>query len=64
MKARSWRLAAVLGATLALAVGAAAAIPKAGKAAPAWSGKTVAGKAISSAQLKNKVVLINFYSYT
>jgi hypothetical protein len=34
-----------------------------GKTAPAWSGKTVAGQAISSAQFKGKVVLMNFFSY-
>lgn len=34
-----------------------------GKTAPAWSAKTVQGKAISSAQLKGKVVLMNFFSY-
>jgi hypothetical protein len=64
MMLRSWRLAAVLGAAAMLATGAGADIAKAGKAAPAWSGKTVAGKPLSSAQLKNKVVLLNFFSYT
>ena len=52
-------------AALALAVGLAApaaAIVKAGAAAPAWSGKTTTGKALSSAQLKGKVVLLNFFN--
>jgi len=60
----SWRLFAALGAAAALAAGASADILKAGKAAPAWRGKTTAGKPISSAQLKNKTVLMNFFSYT
>lgn len=37
-------------------------LPK-GKVAPAWTGKTVAGKSIKSAQFKGKVVLMNFFSY-
>jgi hypothetical protein len=41
---------------------AAAALPAKGKAAPAWSGKTTAGKSISSSQLKGKVVLLNFFN--
>jgi len=35
-----------------------------GKPAPAWSGKTVEGKPLSSAQFKGKVVLMNFFGYT
>ena len=61
MLTRSWRLAAVAGAVLAVAGPSAAVIGK-GRAAPAWSGKTVAGKPISSAQLKGKVVLLNFFN--
>lgn len=52
---------------LMLAVGAMgtahAAFPK-GKPAPAWSGKMLDGKAISSAQFKGKVVVMNFFGYT
>jgi hypothetical protein len=45
-------------------VGAAhAELPGKGKAAPVWSGKTLAGKPISSASLKGRVVLMNFFSY-
>lgn len=62
MRFRSWYAPA---AALALAVGViapAAAIVRVGTAAPAWSGKTTAGKALSSAQLKGKVVLLNFFN--
>ena len=59
-----WRTAAVAGAALGLAGAASADLIKAGKAAPAWSGKTVAGKAIKSSQFKGKVVLVNFFAYT
>lgn len=38
-------------------------ILKAGKPAPAWTGKTVAGKKISSAQFKGRPVLLNFFAY-
>jgi hypothetical protein len=44
--------------------GAAHATLAKGKPAPAWSGKTVEGRALSSAQLKGKVVLMNFFGYT
>lgn len=40
-----------------------AALPATGKAAPAWSGKTTDGKTLSSAQLKGKVVLLNFFNF-
>jgi hypothetical protein len=60
---QAWRLPAVAAAVLGLGAAASAALPAAGKTAPAWSGKTVAGKAISSAQFKGKVVLMNFFSY-
>ena len=64
MNLRTWRLGAVP-ALVALTVGAAlpaAALVKKGQTAPAWSGKTTAGKAISSAQFKGKVVLLNFFN--
>ena len=64
MKIRLWRAAVLAGAMLGLATGASAALIAAGKPAPAWSGKTVAGEAISSTQFKNKVVVMNFFSYT
>jgi len=41
----------------------AAEMVKVGQKAPAWSGKTLAGKAIKAADLKGKVVLFNFFSY-
>jgi len=63
MKLRLGQLAALFGAALALACGASADLVAKGKPAPAWSGKTLAGKTINSAQLKNKVVLLNFFSY-
>ena len=62
MEIRLWKAAALAGALLASAAAPAAAIISRGKAAPAWSGKTVAGKAISSSQLKGKVVLLNFFN--
>lgn len=40
-----------------------AALPQ-GKVAPAWSGKTVEGKPITSAQFKGKVVVMNFFGFT
>ncbi len=64
MKMRAWSLAATAGAVLALAAGASADLVARGKTVPAWSGKTVQGKPISSAQFKNKVVLMNFFSYS
>lgn len=49
----------------ALLVGSAsAALIGKGKAAPAWSGKTIDGKALASSSLKGKVVLLNFFSYS
>jgi hypothetical protein len=61
MRKYLWRVAAVAGAVLALANGAAALVAR-GKPAPAWSGKTVAGRPISLTQLKGKVVLLNFFN--
>ena len=63
MQTYTWRPAALAGALLALAGGASANLPASGKAAPAWGGKTTAGKAISSAQTKGKVVLLNFFNF-
>jgi cytochrome oxidase Cu insertion factor (SCO1/SenC/PrrC family) len=63
MKWVTWCAAAVLAGVLAVGSASAALISK-GKVAPAWSGKTVDGKPISSAQLKGKVVLLNFFSYS
>ena len=37
---------------------------KAGQTAPAWSAKTIQGKAISSAQYQGKPVLLNFFGFT
>jgi hypothetical protein len=64
MKVRFGRACALLGVLLGMAGGASADLISAGKPAPVWSGKTVAGKPISSKQLKGKVVLVNFFSYT
>lgn len=47
-------------AVLALATPGQALIPL-GRPAPAWSGKTITGKPLSSAQFKGKVVLLNFF---
>ena len=61
-----WRIARILlmgAAVLTLAGGARAALPGAGKPAPAWAGKTTDGKDISLAKYKGKVVLLNFFSY-
>jgi len=58
-----WRNAALLGLTLVLAGASSASLIGPGKPAPVWSAKTLAGKPISSAQLKGKVVLVNFFSY-
>src|SRR6476659_1176671 len=33
-----------------------------GQSMPAWTGKTIAGKTISAADLKGKVVLMNFFN--
>lgn len=52
-------LPAVLAALLAVP---ALAIVSVGKPAPAWTGKTTTGKAMSSAQLKGKVVVMNFFN--
>jgi hypothetical protein len=60
MKRTLWLLAA---AGSLLGVGAGAATIGVGKTAPAWSGKTVQGKPISSAQYKGKVVLMNFFGF-
>jgi hypothetical protein len=62
MRLRPWRLLAMAGAALALTSNAWA-IVEAGKAAPAWKAKTMAGAAIGSAELKGKVVVVNFFSY-
>ena len=40
----------------------AAAVPKAGRALPALTGTTIAGKPFNSAQYKGKVLLLNFFS--
>lgn len=56
------RQAAILFAAVAMMALPAAAVVAPGKTAPAWSGKTVAGKPMSSAQLKGKVVLMNFFN--
>lgn len=63
MKVQAWRALVLAGTALGLATVASADLIAAGKTAPAWSGKTLAGKTLSSAQLKNKVVLVNFFSY-
>ena len=63
MKIQPWRLVAVSGLTLAIASGAAAALIGSGKVAPAWAGKTLAGKSLKSTDLKGKVVVMNFFSY-
>jgi len=62
MQTTQWRPAMLAGAILTMATAAGANLPARGKAAPAWSGKTVAGKAISSTQFKGKVVLLNFFN--
>jgi hypothetical protein len=50
--------AAVLGICLALP---ASALPQPGSAAPAFTGKTVAGKSLKLSSYKGKVVLLNFF---
>lgn len=62
MSFRPWRLLVAAGLMLAWG-GNAWALIGAGKTAPSWSGKTVAGQPISSSQFKGKVVLMNFFSY-
>jgi len=62
MNLNPWRLLAVAGLSIVLANNARALIGP-GKTAPSWSGKTLAGQAINSAQFKGKVVLMNFFSY-
>jgi len=62
-RVQAWRLSVALGVTVALASSVSAALIVAGKVAPAWSGKTLAGKALKSTDLKGKVVLLNFFSY-
>ncbi|HEU4753725.1 MAG TPA: hypothetical protein VFU47_11510 [Armatimonadota bacterium] len=64
MRVTLGRAAAVLGMVAALGLTARADVIKPGKVAPTWSGKTVAGKPISSSQYKGKVVLLNFFGYT
>ena len=64
MDIRKGRAIAVAGALLALAAGASADLIKKGKPAPAWSGKRLDGKMISSSQLKGRVLLLNFFSYS
>ena len=61
MQVRAWRLAAIGALALGVALPASA-IVKAGQKAPAWSGKTTKGKSLSSAQLKGKVVVLNFFN--
>jgi hypothetical protein len=63
MKMKGWRLAAAFGLAIAVAGGAAAELVGPGKTAPAWSGKTLAGKVLKSTDLKGKVVVVNFFSY-
>lgn len=64
MRIKFWHTAVGTGfLTLSLAVAGGADLPRAGKTAPVWKGKTVAGKPISSAEFKGKVVLVNFFSY-
>lgn len=61
MRRSAWP--ALLSAALAALVAAPAlAIVAAGKPAPAWTGKTTTGKSLSSAQLKGKVVVLNFFN--
>lgn len=63
MMVRLWRPLAAFGLAIAVAGGVSAALIGPGKAAPAWSGKTLAGKALKSTDLKGKVVVVNFFSY-
>ncbi len=60
-----WLMAALAGGLVTVAAPSLRAdLPAVGKLAPPWSGKTVDGKALTSAQYKGKVVLLNFFSYT
>ena len=63
MQTHVWRAAGLAGTLLAFAAGASASLPAPGKAAPAWSGKTITGKTLTSAQTKGKVVLLNFFNF-
>lgn len=63
MRLRPWRLLAAASLSLVLAGTASAALIGKGKSAPSWSGKTIAGKALKSTDLKGKVVVLNFFSY-
>jgi hypothetical protein len=63
MVALSCTLPAMAALLLSAASAAHATLAK-GKPAPAWNGKTVEGKALSSSQFKGKVVLMNFFGYT
>jgi hypothetical protein len=58
-----WGALAAGAAVLVSVMQASGEIIKAGKPAPAWSAKTVEGKAISSARFKGKPVLMNFFNY-
>jgi hypothetical protein len=63
MRIRFGRAATLAAVVVSLAGAASAALVPAGKAMPAWTGKSTTGKALSSKQLKGKVVLMNFFSY-
>jgi hypothetical protein len=63
MKRTIWRIAAVAATALGVMSAASAGLLGASKSAPAWSGKTVAGKPIASSQYKGKALLMNFFSY-
>jgi cytochrome oxidase Cu insertion factor (SCO1/SenC/PrrC family) len=54
----------LLAGCIGVAALAAPRLPRQGAVAPAWSGKTVDGKQLASAQLKGKVVVLNFFGYT
>ena len=60
----SMRWVSLCGLAGMLATGACADLVKAGAKAPAWSGKTIEGKAINSKQYQGKVVLLSFFSYS
>ncbi len=67
MQQKLWRAASLCSAAALLAMGVSAAPPKPlkiGQAAPQWNGKTIAGKAIQSKELKGKAVLMNFFGFT
>ncbi len=62
MRSTFWALSlALVGLGMALTLPAAA-LPKAGSAAPSFTGTTLAGKKLSLAQYRGKVVLVNFFS--